>query len=154
MSEEVLFPCGPEGVLRLLPHRDPFVWVTRIIECRPGESIIAELDVREDLDLFKGHFPNKPILPGVIIMEALAQASCCCLMVDPGMQGRIGYLVGIEKAKFRNQVLPGDTLRLESKIVKSGKLMCAAEVTAKKKDEAGNQVVCAQAVQKYILGGE
>lgn len=153
MTQKIEFPCEHETVLKLLPHRDPFVWVTRIVECQPGESIVAELDVSPELDLFRGHFPGKPILPGVIIMEALAQASCCCLMTDPAMQGRIGFLVGIDKAKFRNQVLPGDTLRLESKIVKFGKLMCVAEVVAKKELD-GKMVVCAQATQKYILGGE
>lgn len=61
------------NVLDLLPHRDPFVWVTRIIEVEPGESVVAELDVDPNLPLFKGHFPGQPILPGVIIMEALAK---------------------------------------------------------------------------------
>lgn len=150
----VAFPCEREGVLELLPHRDPFVWVSRIVECQPGESIIAELDVDPELPLFAGHFPTKPVFPGVIIMEALAQAACCCLMTDPAMQGRIGFLVGIDKAKFRSQVLPGDTLTLEAKIVRSGKLMCVAEVRATKPGDDGQMVVCAQATQKYILDGE
>ena len=150
----VEFPCGREGVLELRPHRNPFVWVSRIIECEPGESIVAQLDVDRDLPLFEGHFPGKPVLPGVIITEALAQAACCCLMTDPAMQGRIGFLVGIDKAKFRNQVLPGDTLDLEAKIVRRGKLMCTAEVTASKIGADGEKVVCASAIQKYILDGE
>lgn len=150
----VEFPCEREGVLSLLPHRDPFVWVSRIVECQPGEAITAQLDVDSELPLFKGHFPGKPVLPGVIIMEALAQAACCCLMTDPAMQGRIGFLVGIDKAKFRNQVLPGDTLTLEARIVKRGKLMCAAEVVASKPGQDGAMVVCAQATQKYVLDGE
>ena len=58
------FPCEQEGVLELLPHRDPFVWVSRIISCTPGESIIAELDVDPNLPLFAGHFPGHPVLPG------------------------------------------------------------------------------------------
>ena len=151
---EVQFPCEQDGVLELLPHRDPFVWVSRILECEPGESIKAQLDVDPELPLFKGHFPTKPVLPGVIIMEALAQAACCCLMTDPSMQGRIGFLVGIDKAKFRNQVLPGDTLTLEAKIVRRSRLMCTAEVLATKPGEDGQMLVCAQATQKYILDGE
>ena len=91
------------NVLDLLPHRDPFVWVSRIIEVEPGESVVAELDVDPNLPLFKGHFPGQPILPGVIIMEALAQAASCCLLVEEGQAGRIGYLAGIDKAKFRAQ---------------------------------------------------
>lgn len=148
------FPCEREGVLALLPHRDPFVWVSRILECQPGESIVAQLDVDPELPLFKGHFPTKPVLPGVIIMEALAQAACCCFMTDPAMQGRIGFLVGIDKAKFRTQVLPGDTLTLEAKITRRGSLMCVAEVVASKPGEDGKMAVCAQATQKYILDGE
>ena len=148
------FPCEREGVLALLPHRDPFVWVSRILECQPGESIVAQLDVDPELPLFKGHFPTKPVLPGVIIMEALAQAACCCLMTDPSMQGRIGFLVGIDKAKFRTQVLPGDTLTLEAKITHRGSLMCVAEGVASKPGEDGKMAVCAQATQKYILDGE
>ena len=122
------------NVLDLLPHRDPFVWVTRIIEVEPGESVVAELDVDPNLPLFKGHFPGQPILPGVIIMEALAQAASCCLLIEEGQAGRIGYLAGIDKAKFRAQV-------------KKFSRMCIAEVRALKGDK-----VCAQAVQKYIMG--
>ena len=82
------FPCGREGVLALIPHRDPFVWVSRILECEPGRHIVAELDVDPDLPLFKGHFPGKPVQPGVIQMEApsgcsrastrRSSASRCC----------------------------------------------------------------------------
>lgn len=135
------------NVLDLLPHRDPFVWVTRIIEVEPGESVVAELDVDPNLPLFKGHFPGQPILPGVIIMEALAQAASCCLLIEEGQAGRIGYLAGIDKAKFRAQVKPGDTIRLEAKMIKKSSRMCIAEVRALKGDK-----VCAQAVQKYIMG--
>lgn len=146
-TNAVKFPCEQEGVLGLLPHRDPFVWVSRIVECEPGESIVAELDVDPELALFKGHFPTQPVFPGVIIMEALAQASCCCLMAESAMAGHIGYLVGIDKAKFREQVLPGDTLRLEARITKKSSRMCVAEVRAVKQGS-----LCASAIQKYVIG--
>ena len=142
----VTFPCEKEGVLALLPHRDPFVWVSRILECNPGESVVAELDVDPNLPLFAGHFPGQPILPGVIIMEALAQAASCCLLVEEGMAGRIGFLVGIDNAKFREQVKPGDTVRLEATITKKSTRMCVADVKATKDGK-----VCAQATQKYIM---
>lgn len=140
------FPCGREGVLALIPHRDPFVWVSRILECEPGQHIVAELDVDPDLPLFKGHFPGKPVLPGVIQMEALAQAACCCMMADSRYAGAIGLFAGIDKAKFRKQVLPGDTVRLEATITKAARLMCVADVKAYVGDD-----VCAQAVQKYVI---
>ena len=140
------FPCGREGVLALILHRDPFVWVSRILDCEPGRHIVAELDVDPDLPLFKGHFPGKPVLPGVIQMEALAQAACCCMMADPRYAGAIGLFAGIDKAKFRKQVLPGDTVRLEATITKAARLMCVADVKASVGDD-----VCAQAVQKYVI---
>ena len=73
--ETIQYPCGRDVIERVLPHRDPFVWVSRVLECEPGASITAELDVDPELPLFAGHFPGHPVLPGVIIMEALAQTA-------------------------------------------------------------------------------
>ncbi len=143
---EVVFPCAQDGVLELLPHRDPFVWVTRILSCEPGEHIVAELDIDPELPLFKGHFPGYPVFPGVLIMEALAQASCCCLMAAPDRATSVGYLTGIDKAKFRETVHPGDTITLEATIIKAGKRFCKAEVKAFK----GEKLV-AEANQSYIM---
>lgn len=146
MEETLLFPCDQEGVKQLLPHRDPFLWVSRIIECEPGVSIVAELDVDPNRALFKGHFPDHPVLPGVIIMEALAQAASCCLLAQGNRAGSIGFLAGIDKAKFRKQVCPGDTVRLEAVITRNSSRMCIAEVKAYEGGE-----LCAQAIQKYVL---
>ncbi len=142
----VTFPCEKEGVLALLPHRDPFVWVSRVVSCEPGVSIVAELDVDPELPLFKGHFPSQPVLPGVILMEALAQAASCCLLSQEGKAGRVGYFAAIDKAKFRRMVLPGDTVTLEATITKNTSRMCAADVVARVDGE-----VCAQATQKYVM---
>lgn len=140
------FPCGKEGIEALLPHRDPFLWVSRILECEPGVSVVAELDVDPDLPLFQGHFPGYPVLPGVIIMEALAQAASCCLLAQEDKAGSFGFFAGIDKAKFREQVRPGDTIRLEANITRNSSRMCVAEVKAYKGDK-----LCAQAIQKYVL---
>lgn len=145
-AANVSFPCDQEGVKRLLPHRDPFLWVTRILECDPGKSIVAELDVSPDLPLFAGHFPGEPVFPGVLIMEALAQAACCCIFADPAREVGIGYFAGIDKGRFREMVLPGDTIRLEATILQSGKRFCKADVKAYKGD-----AVAAEALQKYML---
>lgn len=143
---EFTFPCDQEVVKQLLPHRDPFLWVTRILECEPGVSIVAELDVDLDLPLFKGHFPDYPVFPGVLIMEALAQAASCCLLAQDDRAGSLGFFAGIDKAKFREQVRPGDTIRLEATITRNSSRMCVAEVAAYKGDK-----VCAQATQKYVM---
>ena len=140
------FPCGKEGIEALLPHRDPFLWVSRILECEPGVSVVAELDVDPDLPLFQGHFPGYPVLPGVIIMEALAQAASCCLLAQEDKACSLGFFAGIDKAKFREQVRPGDTIRLEANITRNSSRMCVAEVKAYKGDK-----LCAQAIQKYVL---
>ena len=140
------FPCGREGVLSLIPHRDPFVWVSRIVSCEPGKHIVAELDVDPDLPLFAGHFPGKPVLPGVIVMEALAQASCCCIMAASRYAGALGLFAGMDKVRFRQQVLPGQVLQLEATIVKSGSRMCVADVVA-----SVDGCVCAQAQQSYVI---
>ena len=142
----VEFPCEKEGVLKLLPHRDPFVWVSRVLSCEPGKSVVAELDVDPDLALFAGHFPGHPVFPGVILMEALAQAASICVLVQDGKEGSLGYLVGIDKAKFRRTVLPGETVTLKGTITKNSSRMCVAEVEASVDGE-----VCATAVQKYVI---
>ncbi len=144
--ETIQYPCGRDVIERVLPHRDPFVWVSRIIECTPGEHVIAELDVSADLPLFKGHFPGHPVLPGVIIMEALAQAMSFSVLVGRAEEGTLGFFAGIDGAKFRNQVLPGDTLILEGTVVKNGSRMVVAEVEARVGDK-----VAATATQKYVL---
>ena len=144
--DDISYPCGKAVIESVLPHRDPFVWVSRVLSCSPGESITAELEVAEDLPLFKGHFPNPPVLPGVIIMEALAQAASFCVLVERGAEGSVGFLTGIDKAKFRRQVLPGDTVRLDARIVKSSSRMCVAEVEA-----SVGGALCASATQKYVL---
>lgn len=143
---EISYPAGREVIEAVLPHRDPFVWVSRVLECEPGVSIKAELDVDPDLPLFAGHFPDYPVLPGVIIMEALAQAASFSILVEREAEGTLGFFAGIDNAKFRNQVRPGDTLTLEATIVKSSRRMCVAEVKASVGD-----TVCATATQKYVL---
>lgn len=143
---EIHYPCGREVIEQVLPHRDPFVWVSRVLSCTPGEHVVAELDVDPELPLFKGHFPTYPVLPGVIIMEALAQTASFCALVDRAGEGTLGFFAGIDKAKFRNQVRPGDTLTLEATIVKSSSRLVVAEVEARVGD-----TVAATATQKYVL---
>ena len=143
---DIEYPCGKDVVEAVLPHRDPFCWVSRIVACEPGVEVTAELDVDPELALFAGHFPGHPVLPGVIIMEALAQAASFSILVEREAEGTLGFFAGIDNAKFRNQVRPGDTLTLEATIVKSSRRMCVAEVKASVGD-----TVCATATQKYVL---
>ncbi|NGM17827.1 3-hydroxyacyl-ACP dehydratase FabZ [Xiamenia xianingshaonis] len=143
---DIAFPCDQEAVKRILPHRPPFLWVSRVIACEPGVRAVAELDVDPTLPLFEGHFPDYPVLPGVIIMEALAQTAAIALLVDERFEGMLGLFAGIDKAKFRRQVRPGEVLSLEANIVRATKRMCAAEVRAYVDGE-----LAAEAQQKYVM---
>lgn len=143
---DISYPCGRDVVEQVLPHRDPFVWVSRVVACEPGVSITAELDVDPKLPLFAGHFPAHPVLPGVIIMEALAQTASFCALVGRDEPGVLGFFAGIDKAKFRNQVQPGDTLTLKATITRNSSRMVVADVEALVGDK-----VAATATQKYVM---
>ena len=143
---DISYPCGRDVVEQVLPHRDPFVWVSRVVACEPGVSVTAELDVDPKLPLFAGHFPGHPVLPGVIIMEALAQTASFCALVGRDEPGVLGFFAGIDKAKFRNQVQPGDTLTLKATIMRNSSRMVVADVEARVGDK-----VAATATQKYVM---
>ena len=114
MSESVAIDFAE--IRRRLPHRYPFLLVDRVLDCRPGESITTLKNVSANEQFFQGHFPQLPVMPGVLILEALAQ-SCGILAsvtTDQGPeQGVIMLFAGIDKARFKRQVLPGDQLRME-----------------------------------------
>ena len=108
-----------QAIFERLPHRYPFLLVDRVLECRPGESIRALKNVTYNEPFFPGHFPHRPVMPGVMIIEALAQAAgILCfitLNVVPDADTRF-YFVGIDKARFRKPVVPGDQLILNATV--------------------------------------
>lgn len=97
----------------ILPHRDPFLFLTRIIAIEKGKSAIAEFDIPQDHLFFKGHFPQEPIFPGVVILEMMAQTGALAILSDTDLKGKVAYLAGIEDARFKRPVRPGETLRAE-----------------------------------------
>jgi len=106
-------------IMHCLPHRYPFLLVDRIIDIQPGQSIVGIKNVTFNEPFFQGHFPSQPIMPGVLIVEAMAQVAGV-LAFRSGMEGNGGkvvYFMSIEKAKFRRPVVPGDQLRLEIKVL-------------------------------------
>lgn len=96
----------------LLPHRDPFLFVTEVIDIVPGERASARWRLTGDEPFFAGHFPGRPTLPGVLQVEALAQVGALAVLADDRYAGRLPLFGGIDKARFRRQVGPGDTLDL------------------------------------------
>jgi len=110
-----------EGIQKILPHRYPFLLVDRIVELESGQRVVGIKNVSANEPFFVGHFPGRPIMPGVLIVEALAQTAGI-LMGEGG--DRIPLLMGIDKARFRRQVVPGDQLRLEVEMVQSRRNIC------------------------------
>jgi 3-hydroxyacyl-[acyl-carrier-protein] dehydratase len=111
-----------QAILERLPHRYPFLLIDRVLECRPGESIRALKNVTYNEPFFPGHFPGRPVMPGVMIIEALAQAAgiLCFVTADVFPDHRTQfYFVGIDKARFRRPVVPGDQLLLTAQLERS-----------------------------------
>ena len=101
----------------LIPHRPPFLLVDRIVELDPGKRIVGLKDVSIDRDGYlRGHFPGYPVMPGVLIVEALAQTGAVLVMHDPAHAGKLPFFARIDNCRFRQQVRPGDTLRLEIEV--------------------------------------
>lgn len=101
-----------EDIQRVIPHRFPFLLVDRVLELEVGKRIVAQKNVSANEWFFEGHFPDFPIMPGVLIVEALAQAGAVLLLSDEGNRGKLPLFAGIDGCRFRAQVRPGDVLRL------------------------------------------
>ncbi len=126
------------GVLRYLPHRYPFLLVDRVLECEPGKSIRALKNVTINEPYFNGHFPARPVMPGVLIVEALAQAAGILAFATVGKvpEDTSGfYLVGIDEARFRRPVVPGDQLVLTARLERSMRSIWRFATTAYVADE-------------------
>ncbi len=127
----------------LLPHRPPFLFVDRLTEMVEGTRVRGEWTLSGDEWFFPGHFPERPTLPGVLMLESLAQVGACGILAEPRFSGKIPLLAGSSKVRFRRQVVPGDTLELVVETVRlgsragkaqgrasvDGEVACEAEIT-------------------------
>lgn len=134
---------GAKEIMEIIPHRQPFMLVDTIEELEVGIKAVGKKCVSYNEPFFAGHFPTEPIMPGVLIIEALAQVGAVALLSQPEFKGRTAYFASINSAKFKGKVVPGDVLMLETEIIKvkgpigigsakayvNGKLVTVAELT-------------------------
>lgn len=139
-----------QEILQCMPHRYPLLLIDRVLELEVGKSLVAIKNVSFNEPFFTGHFPDRPIMPGVLILEALAQATCLLAIkssdVDP--KSKLYLFAGIDNARFKQIVVPGDQLRLEVELIKSkqdifkfkgiatvdGQLVCSTDMISARKD--------------------
>ena len=107
-----------EEIKKIIPQRDPFLMIDEVEEYIPGEMAIAYKNVKEDEYYFKGHFPGNPIMPGVLMVEALAQTGAVAILSMEENKGKNALFGGIDKLKFKKMVVPGDRIKLEVRIIK------------------------------------
>lgn len=132
-----------EQIMEIIPHRPPFLLIDTIEEMEPGVRAVGKKCVSMNEPYFAGHFPGQPVMPGVLIIEALAQVGAVAVLSLPDMKGKTAFFAGLDKARFRQKVVPGDVLILETEIIKrkgpigigravatvDGRKVCEAELT-------------------------
>ena len=134
-------------IMENIPHRYPFLLIDTIEELEPGVRGVGRKCVSMNEPFFQGHFPGNPVMPGVLIIEALAQVGAVALLSQPEWKGRTAYFAGIDKARFRQKVVPGDVLTLETVILK-----VKGPVGVGKAVAAVNGKVAAEAELTFALG--
>jgi 3-hydroxyacyl-[acyl-carrier-protein] dehydratase len=132
-----------EQIQAILPHRYPFLMIDRILEVEEGKRAVGIKNVTINEEFFNGHFPGYPVMPGVLIVEALAQVGAVAMLQKEENKGRLAFFAGIDNCRFKRQVTPGDTLRLEVEITRlrgsigkgkaratvDGEIACETEIT-------------------------
>ena len=137
-------------ILDIIPHRNPFLLIDQIVELEPAVRAVGKKCVSMNEPYFVGHFPGEPVMPGVLILEAMAQVGAVLCLSEENYRGKTAYFGGVNKARFRNKVVPGDVMYLEANLVKiKGPLGIA---TAKAYDANDEKKVFAEAEITFMIG--
>ncbi|MGV8941696.1 MAG: 3-hydroxyacyl-ACP dehydratase FabZ [Lysobacter sp.] len=152
MSNTLTLPIDVPGIQALLPHRYPFLLVDRVIELEPNKRVLAYKNVTNNEPFFNGHFPGQPVMPGVLVIEALAQAGGLLTQLSLGgtTENKLFYLVKIDGARFSRMVVPGDRLELEVTLKRTIRNMALYQGVARVDGEqaACADILCAEVVAK------
>ncbi|AOT70056.1 3-hydroxyacyl-ACP dehydratase FabZ [Geosporobacter ferrireducens] len=125
-------------IQKIIPHRYPFLLVDRIVELEPGKKAVGIKNVTINEPFFQGHFPGNPIMPGVLIVEAMAQVGAASMLCLEANKGKLGVFTGIDELRFKRQVIPGDTLRMEVEMIAVKRNIGKAQAVA----YVGDEVAC------------
>lgn len=138
-----------DAICKVLPHRYPFLLVDRVIELAPGQRAVGLKNVTINEPFFAGHFPGRPVMPGVLIVEAMAQLGAIALLAVPENRGKLGLLAGLDRVRFRRMVKPGDSLRLQIEVLQRRGSMGRAAGTA----EVDGQVAATAEILFALVDG-
>ena len=127
-----------QEIMEILPHRHPFLLIDTVEEVEPGVRAVAKKNVTFNEPFFAGHFPEEPVMPGVLIVEALAQTGAVAILGKDENRGKTAYFASINSAKFKRKVVPGDILTLETEIIKVKGPIGVGKATAK----VGDEIAC------------
>ncbi len=139
-------PWEAAEIMRVIPHRYPFLLIDRVVELELGKRVVAIKNVTANEPQFTGHFPERPIMPGVLMVEAMAQAGAVAVLSLEENRGKLALFAGIDECRFRRTVVPGDTLRIEVTVDKLARLFGRAHAVASVGDE-----VAVEAVLSFVI---
>jgi 3-hydroxyacyl-[acyl-carrier-protein] dehydratase len=140
-------PFGRETIEQILPHREPFLLIDEVLELDPGQRVLARRKIRADDWWFAGHFPGRPVMPGVLTVEAMAQTGAVAVLAEESNRGKLAFFAGIDDCKFKRIVEPGDVLTLECEIIRVRGPIGRGKGTARVGDE-----LAAEAIVTFFVG--